>query len=101
MAVQVVVGANAATDAQAFLSAVNQFNNEVKTLQTAGAKLANQSEWQGQSATAFDHDFQQFSRQVALMEQSLLKMAQGAKSVITSIDNADQSGKGSIGSFSG
>lgn len=101
MAVQVVVGANAQTDAQAFLTAVTQFSTEVRTLQSAGAKLANTSEWQGQSAQQFDTDFQQFSRQVALMEQSLQKMAQGAKTVITTIDQTDQSGRGQIGAFSG
>ena len=70
MAVQVLVGANAATDAQAFLSQVTNFTNAVKQLQAAGNKLSNQSEWQGASATKFDADYTQFVKQVNLMETS-------------------------------
>jgi len=100
-AVQVLVGANAATDAQAFLTQITNFTNAVKQLQTAGNKLSNQSEWQGVSAKKFDEDYAQFSKQIALMETSLTNMAQGAKTVIDSIDQADTSGASKIGAFQG
>jgi uncharacterized protein YukE len=100
-AVQVLVGANAATDAQAFLTQVTNFTNAVTQLQTAGNKLSNQAEWQGASATKFDADYTQFVRQVKLMETSLTSMANGAKTVIDSIDQADTSGAGRIGAFQG
>jgi uncharacterized protein YukE len=101
MAVQVLVGANAATLAQQFLTQVTSFTQAATQLQSSGGQLANTSEWQGQSATQFDTDFRQFVQQVKLMEQSLTKMAQGAKTVITNIDTTDQSGAAQIGTFTG
>jgi uncharacterized protein YukE len=99
MPVQVVVGANAQNNAQAFLSAVTEFTQAVQKLQSTGRQLVISGDWQGKSATAFDADFQQFTRQVQLMDQSLTKMAGGAKTVITTIDNTDQAGARSCGSF--
>ncbi|MFE8946132.1 WXG100 family type VII secretion target [Streptomyces sp. NPDC003233] len=101
MAVQVLVGANAQSDAQQFLSAVQTFTQEVNKVRSAGQKLASSSEWQGKSAQKFDADFQAFAKAAALMEQSLQKMATGAKTVITNIDNTDAQGAAQIGSFSG
>jgi uncharacterized protein YukE len=101
MAVQVLVGPNAQADAAAFVAAVQQFTQEVARIQAAGSKLANTAEWQGQAATQFDNDYQQFVRQVQLMDQSLTKMSQGAKTVITNIDTADTAGAGTIGTFTG
>ncbi|MFF3906465.1 WXG100 family type VII secretion target [Streptomyces sp. NPDC001848] len=101
MAVQVLVGANAQSDAQQFLSAVQTFTQELHRIQSAGQKLASSGEWQGKSAQAFDRDFQQFAKQAQLMGQSLSKMAQGAKTVITNIDNTDAQGASQIGTFQG
>jgi WXG100 family type VII secretion target len=101
MPVQVVVGANAQSNAQAFLSAVTEFTHAVQKLQSTGRQLVSSGDWQGKSATAFEGDFQQFTRQSQLMDQSLTKMAEGAKTVITTIDNTDQAGASQIGVFSG
>ena len=101
VAVQVLVGANAATDAQAFLTQVTNFTTAVTQLQTAGNKLTNQSEWQGASATRFDGDYTAFLKQIKLIETSLTNMANGAKTVIDSIDQADTGGATKIGAFQG
>ncbi|MFK0288712.1 WXG100 family type VII secretion target [Streptomyces sp. NPDC090499] len=101
MAVKVLVGANAQTEAQQFLSAVQAFRSELTRIQSAGQKLANSGEWQGQSAQKFDADFAKFRTASQQMAHSLEQMAQGAKTVITNIDTTDAQGAAKIGTFSG
>ena len=101
MATQVLVGANAAGLAQQFLSSVTSFEEAVQKVQSAGKALSTPSEWQGASATKFEADYAAFSAAALKMQQSLAEMANGAKTVITSIDSADTSGAAKIGTFSG
>jgi WXG100 family type VII secretion target len=101
MAMKVVVGPNAQSNAQQFLSAVQTFSQEIQKIQSAGQKLASSGDWEGASAKKFHDDLDQFTRAAHQMGQSLTHMAQGAKSVITTIDTTDQQGVGRIGGFSG
>jgi WXG100 family type VII secretion target len=101
MAVQVLVGANAQSDASQFLSGVTEFQNAVNKLISQGQKLSSGGDWQGNSAKKFQADFQQFQSHVKQMEQSLHTMATGAKSIIDQIDQTDAQGVGKIGNFAG
>ncbi len=96
---RVVVGPNAQHNADQFLRMVNTFMSEVTKIQSAGKTLASSGDWEGASAHKFQQDLDQFNKAAHMMSQSLTHMAQGAKTVISSIDTTDQQGVGKIGGF--
>jgi hypothetical protein len=93
MATQVLVGANAADLARQFLAAAQQFTTATTTVASSAAKLADQGEWTGRTATTFAADQQHMAGILRTIGPTVERMAQGALSVIETIDNDDTAGK--------
>lgn len=89
---RVVVGANAATDAQRFVAAAAGFDRTLTQLSATAAALANQQIWSGASADHFRAEQQIAAVHLRVIGPALRRMAHGAQQVIDRIDGADASG---------